>query len=116
MIDREQLRAYEKRLREEKEQLEKEIDKMDIPVDMGDEPGFQDETEEAEAWHDQRSEAGALEDRVAEIDEALSRVRAGTYGVCRECGEDIEHKVLEINSTAERCRACQKKRNTAPQT
>jgi len=116
MMDKKQLHAYGKKLREEKKRLEKEIDELDIPTDMGDEPGFQDETEEAEAWHTQRSEASALENRVADINQALSRIRSGTYGICEDCGGDIEHKVLEINSTAERCQSCQEKHNSANKT
>ena len=37
------------------------------------------------------------------IDEALSRIEDGTYGVCDECGEDITVKRLEARPVAKFC-------------
>jgi DnaK suppressor protein len=42
-----------------------------------------------------------------EIEAALARVQEGTYGVCTDCGEDIELKRLWVYPTADRCRECQ---------
>ncbi|PWD51098.1 hypothetical protein C8046_11005 [Serinibacter arcticus] len=41
--------------------------------------------------------------RLGEIDAALVRVEAGTYGVCETCGEPIGDERLEARPTASRC-------------
>ena len=54
---------------------------------------------------------------VAEIDTqelmdvraALDRIEAGTYGVCVDCGVDIEPARLESQPVASRCIDCQEK-------
>ena len=44
-----------------------------------------------------------LEIRFNEIKQALERIKAGTYGVCKVCGKEIETERLEANSAAETC-------------
>jgi DnaK suppressor protein len=44
-----------------------------------------------------------------EVDLALARIRAGTYGECRDCGEPIALARLAAYPTATRCLACQAK-------
>lgn len=44
-----------------------------------------------------------LEARLVEIDSALARMEAGTYGKCRLCGMDIEPARLEANPAASTC-------------
>lgn len=41
------------------------------------------------------------------LDEALIRLREGTYGICSECGIDINEKRLEAVPFAKLCVACQ---------
>ena len=43
------------------------------------------------------------------IDEALKRVREGTYGNCTQCGKQIPKKRLEALPHTELCIACQTK-------
>lgn len=49
-----------------------------------------------------------------EVERALERIRAGTYGECTECGADIDIGRLRANPPAARCIACQtrEERNT----
>lgn len=52
-------------------------------------------------------EVGEVELReIAHIDAALARIDAGTYGVCRECGEAIEARRLEALPFAATCADC----------
>jgi RNA polymerase-binding transcription factor DksA len=44
-----------------------------------------------------------------EVDLALGRMRAGTYGECRDCGEPIALARLSAYPTATRCLACQQR-------
>lgn len=49
---------------------------------------------------------GRARAQLAEIDEALERVRSGTYGVCRRCGQAIPAERLEARPFAQFCVAC----------
>lgn len=44
--------------------------------------------------------------RIAEVDAALTRVAAGTYGVCTACGYPIDPARLEARPDAALCIAC----------
>ena len=45
-----------------------------------------------------------------QIDEALGRLEADTYGVCEECGSEIGEERLEILPFATRCVECEHRR------
>ena len=40
------------------------------------------------------------------IEEALDRMKAGTYGICESCGEDIPYKRLKARPVTTLCIAC----------
>jgi DnaK suppressor protein len=44
--------------------------------------------------------------RLEEIDAALERVAAGTYGICESCGGPIVPERLEARPTARTCVSC----------
>ena len=44
---------------------------------------------------------------LGEIDAALERYQAGTYGICTECGISIPPARLSAYPTAQRCFSCQ---------
>ena len=46
-------------------------------------------------------------EEVMRIDEALSRIEAGTWGICESCGERIEEARLEAIPEAARCIECE---------
>jgi DnaK suppressor protein len=47
-----------------------------------------------------------------QIDGALARLRAGTYGLCEECGAEIDEERLEILPFAAQCVDCKRRRET----
>ncbi len=49
---------------------------------------------------------GIAEARRAEVEEALARQRAGTYGVCAECGRPIDPERLRARPEATHCIEC----------
>ncbi|GAA0579968.1 hypothetical protein GCM10010172_76170 [Paractinoplanes ferrugineus] len=49
---------------------------------------------------------GAARERIAEVDDALGRVDAGTYGICERCGQPIAAERLEARPFARWCIAC----------
>ena len=46
--------------------------------------------------------------QLREVTRALEDIRAGRYGICRECGEPIAKARLKVMPFATRCVACQK--------
>lgn len=48
------------------------------------------------------------ESQLEDIDKALERFEAGTYGICTACGEEIQPERLEIMPTAALCITCQR--------
>jgi RNA polymerase-binding transcription factor DksA len=56
------------------------------------------------------SRAAALSRRIEEIDAALDRITAGTYGNCVHCGTAIPPERLEFRPFAARCVSCQQAR------
>lgn len=45
---------------------------------------------------------------VREIEEALMRIKRGKFGVCEECGRDIELRRLRVQPMTTLCIQCQK--------
>lgn len=43
-----------------------------------------------------------------DIDNALDKISAGTYGICEECEEKISEKRLEVNPVARYCITCKR--------
>jgi RNA polymerase-binding transcription factor DksA len=58
----------------------------------------------------ERSQVDALvrqtEQHLAEVDAALARVAAGTYGICERCGKPIPEGRLEARPVARTCVPC----------
>lgn len=52
------------------------------------------------------SQLAQAQDDVREVDDALRRQRAGTYGTCQICGGTITAERLEARPTAAACIAC----------
>ena len=50
--------------------------------------------------------AADLHDSLADVDDALNRLAAGTYGQCERCGKPISEARLEAMPTARRCLDC----------
>jgi len=50
-----------------------------------------------------------LEKTIEEIDDALERIKKGTYGICKYCGHEINEKRLLARPTASSCIDCKTK-------
>ncbi|HET9532978.1 MAG TPA: TraR/DksA C4-type zinc finger protein [Blastocatellia bacterium] len=53
------------------------------------------------------SHRDALRRRLRETDEALGRLKAGSYGICAVCGEKINRKRLAADPAVSLCLTCQ---------
>jgi DnaK suppressor protein len=75
--------------------------KQDTPQDTGE----RSESSFSKEFLFQRSTEQRL--LLRQIEEALQRIREGTFGECLSCGEEINVKRLEAMPWAEYCRDCQ---------
>jgi DnaK suppressor protein len=53
------------------------------------------------------SDIDAINESIEQIDDALDRIDAGTYGLCKDCDLEIDVARLELLPTASRCTRCQ---------
>lgn len=45
---------------------------------------------------------------IGDLSAALDRIQAGVYGVCLDCGDDIDFERLSAYPSAKRCTRCQR--------
>lgn len=53
---------------------------------------------------------GSLRDVLRDVEDALAKMEAGTYGRCESCGEDIGTDRLDAQPAARLCITCASKR------
>lgn len=87
---------------ERAEILSESVDPDSLEADLADDPGTRlSEREEVDAIS--ALQASHLE----QIDQALARMEAGTYGLCEGCGGEIPVERLEAVPSAAYCVSCQ---------
>ncbi len=110
-MNNEQIQKYKNKLEQERKMVFAEIRESEKPssfgtdVDSGDE-----ETDEAEELSNQLAIANDLKGRLSEIDIALGKIQSGGYGVCEDCGKQIEDAVLDISPESRFCKKCKLKK------
>ena len=87
------------------DQLQEDSTADNHPADLG--------TETFERGKDIGLRSNALR-RLDDIEIALERIEAGTYGTCMECGGPIGEERLEVFPSALNCIECQAKREAGP--
>ena len=110
--NRDEVGSYKNDLQKEHARLLQEIGENSKPEDFGsDVEGeiMEEEAEEGESLANRLAIAQALKDRVSEIESALGRVDAGSYGVCMQCGAGISKEVLDLVPESSLCSDCKKK-------
>ena len=58
----------------------------------------------SEDWQERRGTLDALETRYNNLNRALEKIEAGTYGKCELCNESIEDVRLQVNPAARTCK------------
>ena len=111
-MDAKLLSKYKKQLLEEKQRLlnnTKNALKNELALSPDDLP---DETDLAASEINQNL-IFKLRDRerllLAKIDEALSRMEEGNFGICQDCEEPIEPKRLEARPVSTLCLSCKER-------
>jgi RNA polymerase-binding protein DksA len=104
------IEAVRKRLEEERVQL---LARSIPPVETakGDEGDL---AQTAQAKERSMWLANDQKQRLAQIDQVLSRIAAGKYGICDMCGKPIAPERMEANPHAILCIACQSKSEKRP--
>lgn len=99
-------------VRAELEQMVREAEAASAALAVDDELGGEMEEADiaAELTEADREEAlaDAADNRREDALAALARLDAGTYGICIDCGEQIDEVRLEFRPEAARCLRCQK--------
>jgi DnaK suppressor protein len=107
-IPKEKLDQLEKTLREDKKRIEEKL-KVLQDMDFGDSPGL--DNEEADETEEMANKLGTIEtlkDRLDNIDAALQRMADGKYGLCTNCGQEMEVEILEASPEGALGRECKK--------
>lgn len=76
----------------------------DIPQDIGDR-GVLDLLEDTGL-----AIADIRREQLTQMDEALSRLKTGNYGLCEDCGKEIDESRLRVAPYAACCVGCQQRR------
>jgi DnaK suppressor protein len=108
-IDKKTIARLKKVLLKEREEIVGEVRQIfESSKEMG-QDGIQDIGDEAANIYNKQILLSLTESertRLQEVDEALDRIDAGTYGICEECGEPIGLKRLEVRPVAKYCVPC----------
>ena len=106
-ISKDKLDGLKETLLNEKERILRNIKALGEDVDFGDSPGIDnEEADEGEEAANKLANIKTLKERVTNIDIALGKVNSGTYGICQNCGKDIELELLEANPESAICKKC----------
>lgn len=97
MLSESKLAVLRASLTEEREQLRRQLVDLGDGVDAGPsfDENFADSGQVAAEQGENRSLAASLRDQLDEVEHALGKFDAGTYGVCEVSGEPIPETRLE---------------------
>lgn len=105
----ENIDRYRTELEAERERLAKEIEETSKPQDFGnDVESMDEEADEGEELANRLAIVQALKDELQEVEEALRRIAAGTYGTCTNCKQAISAEVLAAAPESALCENCKK--------
>jgi DnaK suppressor protein len=93
----------------ERERVNGELSSLGIDRNSYDE-GFADSGQVTAERGEVEALVGSLRETLTDIDAALGKIEAGTYGRCESCGQEIAEARLEAMPAARLCMACASKR------
>jgi DnaK suppressor protein len=111
-MDKKRLEYYKKKLLARREELLKTIARTEEEGRTADDDPTVDLADKAANSYTKEflfGQTNADRSLLQLIDEALLRVKAGTYGSCIECGEELQQKRLEAVPWARYCVTCAEK-------
>jgi DnaK suppressor protein len=94
-------------LEAEREQLQHQLAELDRDSgDLGFDENFADSGQVGAQQGEQATLARSLHDQLDDVDRALKKMDAGTYGQCENCGKEIQEARLEAIPAARHCIDC----------
>ena len=114
MLDEAFIRRMDRELQEHRDHLRREIKEQGADPDADevafvDDAGFSDRSHSTEERSRLISVVKALRSSLQDVERALAKVRAGTYGTCELCGKPIDPERLEALPWALVCIDCKQK-------
>lgn len=119
-MNKKDLKRFEKRLHDERDRLAKSLEKLESSVlrrtqreSAGDLSAYSIHMADlgTDAMEREKDlQVATAEGRLLlEIDEAITRVADGAYGVCEGCGKEIDKRRLDVVPHVRFCLKCQEK-------
>lgn len=111
-MNKKQMEVYKKRLVERKREVTEAYIKNKTYGRLTEDEGTQDLADKASSAYTKEflySLSNTDREALNLVDEALQRIHKGTFGVCVECGDDLNRKRLEAVPWASHCISCQEK-------
>ena len=113
-MDEPTLASLRAQLERHRAELRKEIDELGADPDVDelafvDDVGFSDRSHSAEERSRLISLVRALRSNLRDVERALAKMQAGTYGTCERCGNAIAPERLEALPWAALCIDCKQK-------
>lgn len=99
-------------LAREREALRGQLDELGFGAEGGPtyDPNHADTSQVTTERGEAEALAASLRDALEEVEGALAKLDAGTYGVCEDCHEPINPARLEARPEARLCMSCASKR------
>jgi DnaK suppressor protein len=111
-LDKKAIERFKKLLLKEREEIMGDVKQIYESSQEVGQDGIQDIGDEAANVYNKQILLTLNENerlRLKEVDEALDRIKQGSYGTCEECGEPIGLKRLEVKPVAKYCVPCKTK-------
>jgi DnaK suppressor protein len=109
MLTREEMQEFEKELLARKEQILKNLEEAQNKITMMQNQEPKDEGDFAVLAIETDIDGRIIEQQRAELNEieiALGKIKAGTYGICEMCEEPIGKERLMVKNFARFCISC----------
>lgn len=111
-MDRKKADAYRKQLLDKQEELMRLVSKSDQDGREADEEGTQDLADKAANAYTKEflfHQSNDNRQTLSMVNEALDRIRVGSYGICQVCEQEVQTKRLDAVPWARHCIECQEK-------
>lgn len=110
MLSQEFLQKMKARLEDEQAAVENKIKELQAPEEALENPDEDDLGNDAQDDILSESLISVHKEILEKIEDALLRIKGGTYGVCLRCGASISEEALEAEPWAEHCSVCGRRR------
>jgi DnaK suppressor protein len=113
-MDQQTADRLRERLETERGEVRRQLDDLGARRDEDPEldEGFADAGQAAAERANLLTLVRSLRDTLQDVEQALERMEAGTYGLCERCGQPIGDERLEALPAARLCMSCKRQRGS----